>query len=117
MYAWRLIPHPGLMLSETGYGIAYLVWEELVAFGMCIGLLVVFRQVVRAQGRFGKMLAANQYSAYFWHPLLIVGIQMIFLALPLGPLVKFAAVTALGVPVVFAWSWLVRRAPVVRTVL
>jgi hypothetical protein len=48
---------------------------------------------------------------------LIVGIQMAFVALPLGPLVKFIAVTALGVPVVFAWSWLVRRAPAVRAVL
>lgn len=117
MYAWRLIPHPGLAISQKGFAAAYLVWEELVAFGMCIGLLVLFRQAANVQGPFGKMLAANQYSAYFWHPTLIVGIQMVFVALPLGPLVKFIAVTALGVPVVFAWSWLLRRAPAVRAVL
>ena len=117
MYAWRLIPHAGLELSEKGYAAAYLVWEELVCFGMCIGLLVLFRQAANAQGPLGKLLAANQYSAYFWHPTLIVGIQMAFLALPLGPLVKFVAVTALGVPVVFFWSWLLRRAPAVRAVL
>lgn len=45
------------------------------------------------------------------------GIQMLFAVLPLGPVVKFVAVTALGLPVVFAWSWLVRRAPAVRAVL
>ncbi len=117
MYAWRLIPHAGLVLSEKGYAAAYLVWEELVAFGMCIGLLVLFRQAAATQGRFGKMLAANQYSAYFWHPILIVGIQMVFVALPLGPFVKFVAVTAIGVPVVFCWSWLARKIPVVRAVL
>ena len=108
---------PGLPSATVGYAVGYLVWEELVCFGMCIGLLVLFRQAADAQGRFGRLLAANQYSAYFWHPLLIVGIQMAFAALPLGPVVKFVAVTVLGVPVVFAWSWLVRRAPAVRAVL
>ena len=84
---------------------------------MCIGLLVVFRQAANAQGAFGKMLAANQYSAYFWHPVLIVGIQMLFVSLPLGPFAKFAAVTVVGVPIVFLWSWLMRRIPAVRAVL
>jgi hypothetical protein len=116
-YAWALIPHLGLALSGRAWGIAYPIWEELVCFGMCIGLLVLFRELANVQGRFGKMLAATQYSAYFWHPLLIVGIQMVFVALPLGPFVKFIAVTALGVPVVFAWSWLVRKIPGVRRVL
>jgi glucan biosynthesis protein C len=116
-YAWSLLPHSGLTLSPWGFGVVYPVWEELVCFGMCIGLLVLFRQAAAGQGPFGKMLAANQYSAYFWHPLLIVGIQMGFLALPLGPFTKFVAVTALGVPVVFFWSWLMRNIRAVRSVL
>ena len=116
-YAWALIPHGGLALSPRGFAIAYPIWEELVCFGMCIGLLVLFRHAAAGQGPFGRLLAANQYSAYFWHPILIVGIQMGFAALPLGPFVKFAAVTAIGVPVVFFWSWLMRRIPVVRSVL
>jgi glucans biosynthesis protein C len=116
-YAWALIPHSGITLSGRAFGIVYPVWEELLCFGMCIGLLVLFRQTASYQGRFARFLAANQYSAYFWHPMLIVGIQMGFLALPLGPFVKFAAVTALGVPVVFLWSWLMRRIPAIRSVL
>jgi len=116
-YAWSLIPHGGLTLSAQGFSVAYLVWEELVCFGMCIGLLVLFRQAANVQGAFGKLLAANQYSAYFWHPLLIVPIQMAFLALPLEPFVKFVAVTVLGVPVVFFWSWLMRNTRAVRAVL
>ncbi len=114
-YAWALIPHAAI--SPLASGLSYLIWEELVAFGMCIGLLVFFRQVVQAQGRFGKLLAANQYGAYFWHPILIVGIQMAFVSLPLGPFVKFLAVTVVGVPVVFVWSWLMRKTRVVRAVL
>jgi len=116
-YAWALIPHSGITLSGRAFGIVYPIWEELLCFGMCIGLLVLFRQTASYQGRLARFLGANQYSAYFWHPMLIVGIQMGFLALPLGPFVKFAAVTALGVPVVFLWSWLMRRIPAVRSVL
>jgi glucans biosynthesis protein C len=116
-YAWRLVPHAGATLSPLAFAVIYPIWEELVCFGMCIGLLVAFRQGARARGAFARMLAANQYAAYFWHPLLIVGIQVVFLSLPLGPFVKFAAVTAVGVPMVFAWSWLVRRIPAVRAVL
>ncbi len=114
-YAWALIPHGGL--GEAGSAAMYLVWEEVLCFGLCIGLLVLFRQVVTAQGPFGKLLAANQYSAYFWHVVLIVGIQMAFAALPLGPFVKFAAVSLLGVPVVFLWSMLLRKVRIVRAVL
>ena len=116
-YSWSLIPHPSLTLGGPAFGVVYLVWEELVCFGMCIGLLVVFRQAANAQGAFGKMLAANQYSAYFWHPVLIVGIQMLFVSVSLGPFAKFAAVTVVGVPIVFLWSWLMRRIPAVRAVL
>jgi peptidoglycan/LPS O-acetylase OafA/YrhL len=106
-YSWLLIPHAGL--SAQAFSVSYLVWEELIAFGMCIGLLVLFRQAANVQGAFGKLLAANQYSAYFWHPILIVGIQMAVASLPLGPFVKFILVSLVGVPVVFFWSWLVRN--------
>jgi glucans biosynthesis protein C len=114
-YAWALIPHPAI--SPLASGISYLVWEELVCFGMCIGLLVLFRQAANFQGRFGRLLAANQYGVYFWHPVLIVVIQMGFVSLPIGPLAKFLAVTVVGVPVVFLWSWLLRKFRAVRAVM
>ncbi|MGO9309999.1 MAG: acyltransferase family protein [Spirochaetia bacterium] len=115
-YAWSLIPHTAIQMGTQAFAIVSLVWEEVLCFGLCIGLLVLFRQVTTGQGRFGKLLAANQYSAYFWHPLLIVGIQMLIVSLPLGPFIKFVAVTVVGVPIVFFWSWLLRNLRVVRAV-
>ncbi len=116
-YAWALIPHPGVAMSAQVFAIVRPAWEAVLCFGMCIGLLVLFREAAAGQGSLGKFLAANQYSAYFWHPLLIVPIQMGFHALALGPFEKFLAVTVVGVPVVFFWSWLARRIRVVRAVL
>ena len=71
---------------------------------MCIGLTVAFREAANSQGALGKWLADNQYSAYFWHPLLIVPLQMAALGIPASPLGKFALVTVVGVAVVFAWE-------------
>jgi surface polysaccharide O-acyltransferase-like enzyme len=96
---------------------SYPVWESLLCFGMCIGLLVLFREAVTAHGGLARFLADNQYSAYFWHPLLIVPMQMVLLGVVLAPLAKFAIVSAAGVVVVFLWSALVRTVPAVRSIL
>jgi glucans biosynthesis protein C len=114
-YLFALVPHAPV--SRLAYDIGYLLWEELVCFGMCIGLLVAFREVVRGQGALARWLAANQYSAYFWHVLLIVPIQLAAMALPLGSFAKFVLVTIVGVPIVFLWSWLLRLLRPVRAVL
>ena len=90
---------------------------ERPLLGMCIGLLVLFREAINVQGPLGKLLSANQYSAYFWHPLLIVPLQFAIHGLSLNPLVKFALVAAVGVPLVFLWSWASRNLKPVRAVL
>jgi surface polysaccharide O-acyltransferase-like enzyme len=115
-YVWVLVGG-GKGLGKTAFALAYPVWEAVVCFGMCIGLLVLFRELGNGQRALGRFLAANQYSAYFWHPMIVVPIQMAILALPLGPAYKFLLVTAVGVPLVFGWSWLVRRIRAVRAVL
>jgi len=114
-YAWALVPHAAI--SPLANDLSYLVWEELVAFGLCIGLLVLFRQAANVQGPFGRLLSANQYGVYFWHPMLIVLIQMAIVGVPIGPLAKFVAVGLVGVPLVFLWSWLLRKTRAVRAVL
>jgi peptidoglycan/LPS O-acetylase OafA/YrhL len=116
-YAWSLFGRAALPLSPVGHAIVYPIWESILCFGMCIGLLVLFRELVNFQGPVEKFLAANQYSAYVWHPILIVAIQAAILKFPLDPFLKFAIVTAVGVPVVFLWSWAFRNLRPVRAVM
>jgi glucan biosynthesis protein C len=116
-YAYDLALGRFFPLSGTAFDIVRLLWEGLFCCGMCVGLLVLFRQVFHSQGVLGRLLAENQYSAYFWHPLLIVPLQMAFLGVPLAPFPKFVLVTLVGVPVVFLWSHLLRRPRIVRAVL
>jgi glucan biosynthesis protein C len=116
-YAFALGLNRVLALSDTAMGVIYPLWESVLCLGLCIGLTVAFREAANSQGAFGKWLAGNQYSAYFWHPMLIVLLQLAALALPVGPFAKFALVTAVGTAAVFLWSALFRLLAPVRAVL
>jgi len=116
-YAWDQYLGGLLPVSDLAMGIIYPLWEVTLCTGLCIGLLVLFRQVFTFQGALGRLLAENQYSAYFWHVLLIILLQMALVGVRLPPFVKFVLVTVVGVPVVFAWSHLVRRLRFVRSIL
>ena len=50
----------------------YALWESFVVVGVCIGLLVLFRDRWNRQGRLAKGLAANVYTVYLIHPLVLV---------------------------------------------
>jgi hypothetical protein len=116
-YAWDLVPALRPAMGEASFFLVRLLWEGLLCFGMCIGLLTLFRGQAGGRGRLARFLAANQYSAYFWHPIPVVLIQMAALGLPLGPGWKFLLVTAVSVPVVFTWSALARRSKALRGIL
>jgi glucan biosynthesis protein C len=115
-YAYALALHRLVPLSPIAMGVIYPLWEALLCCGLCIGLLVLFRRAADMQNGFGKALARSQYSAYFWHPILIVPLQMAILAVSMPPFVKFLLVTAAAVPLVFLWSRLLLGSRAVRTV-
>lgn len=116
-YAYSLWLHALVPLGATAMGIVYPVWEAILCCGMCIGLVVLFRETLDSQGRLGRLLAANQYAAYVWHPMLIVPLQLGILGLQSPPFAKFAVITAIGVPIVFLWSFFTRQARFMRAAL
>ena len=77
--------------------------------GVCIGLLVLFRQRLNHQGRLAKNLAANVYTVYLIHPLVLVGFAYAFQTVALSPLLKFFISVLILLPLCFLLSNLVRR--------
>jgi peptidoglycan/LPS O-acetylase OafA/YrhL len=116
-YVWRLLPAARFPIGRAAFDRFYPLWEGIVCFGFCIGLTVLFREACTGQGRLMKALGANQYSAYFWHPIIVILLQMAAARLPIGSACKFLIVTAVAIPLVFAWSGFVRRSSTVRKVL
>jgi glucan biosynthesis protein C len=80
-------------------------------------LLVLFRQRWNRQGRLAKSLAANAYTVYLIHPLVLVSFAVAFQAVALYPLLKFAIAVLITLPLCFLVSSLIRKIPLANRVL
>jgi surface polysaccharide O-acyltransferase-like enzyme len=106
-----------LHISREVHGYIYPVWESFLCCGMCLGLLVLFREKLNSQGRLGRLMAANQYAAYLFHVPVVIAIQVAVASAPMSPFTKFVLVTALSVPLTFLLSAAIRTPAFVRRVL
>jgi len=106
-----------LRITREVRGYIYPVWESLLCCGMCIGLLVLFREKLNFQGRWGRLMAENQYAAYLFHVPVVVLIQVAAAGAALSPFTKFALVTAVSVPATFLLSAVIRTPAPMRKVL
>ncbi len=97
--------------------VIYPVWESLLCCGMCIGLLVLFRERLNFQGRWGRRMAENQYAAYLFHVPVVVLIQVAVVNVAVSPFTKFVLVTAVGVPLTFLLSAAIRTPAPARKIL
>ena len=81
------------------------------------GLLVLFRQRWNHQGRLAKGLAANAYTVYLIHPLVLISFAYAFHVVALYPLLKFVIAVLITLPLCFLISSLIRRIPLANRVL
>ena len=95
----------------------YALWESFMVVGVCIGLLVLFRQHWNHQGKLAKNLAANVYAVYLIHPLVLVGFAYAFHTVPMYPLLKFVISVIIVLPLCFLLSNLVRKIPLANRIL
>ena len=95
----------------------YDLWEAFLCCGLCIGLVVLFRERLDRQNGFLKDLAASTYAVYLFHVPVLVALQYGLAHASLGPLIKFLVVTLLAVPITFAMSSAHRRVPLARSIL
>jgi len=130
--AWLLV---GLVLSTcycgfqfAGYAVfkaggptlgafVYALWEAFLCCGLCIGLLVLFRETLNRQGWLAKDLAASTYAVYLFHVPVLVALQYGFGSAALGPLMKFFLVALIAIPATFAIGSALRRIPLARSIL
>jgi peptidoglycan/LPS O-acetylase OafA/YrhL len=111
----RLRPRFGV--TGLRMGIIYPIWEAFLCCGMCIGLIVLFRETLDRQSLWGRRMAENQYAAYLFHVPVVVLAQLAVVGAPLSPFAKFAFVTAVAVPATFLLSALIRAPALARKVL
>jgi glucans biosynthesis protein C len=86
-------------------------WEALICVGLCVGLPVLLRERLARQGALLRWLSPNAYAVYIIHIWVVVALQFALASSSLAPLVKFAIVTLVGVPLCFLLGALLRRLP------
>ena len=97
---------------------AYASWESFVCTGMTIGLLSLFKRKYNAQNRLTKVLSKNAYGVYLIHAPIIVFISYAVQNIILFPLLKFAIVCLISVPLCFIIShYVIIRIPYSNKIL
>jgi glucan biosynthesis protein C len=96
---------------------AYALWDSIVAVGMSLATIVLFRTWFNGTSALGRVLAENSYAVYVIHATLLVYVAYLLRDLALPALVMFVLVSAIVVPACFAVAWLIRRVPLVAKVL
>lgn len=91
--------------------------ESLIAVGLSVGLLTLFRDRWNRQGPLARELAPASYAVYIIHVFPVVVLQVALAEAPLAPLAKFGIVALLALPLCFALGYGLRRLPGVRHVV
>lgn len=96
---------------------AYALWESFMCVSMCIGLIYAFRRYLNQRGRIADFLAPNAYTAYLIHAPVITFVALAFQPVMVYPLLKWALVALVSVPLCFVLSSLIRKLPFTERVL
>ena len=102
----------------TWQSAAFSFWEAFFCVGVCLGLVVLFRDKFNHQGRLERWLSDNSFAVYLFHTPLLIAITLLMRDFEAPKLVKFFCATLLGVVVTYlACSLVFRRVPLLRRVL
>jgi surface polysaccharide O-acyltransferase-like enzyme len=91
--------------------------EALIAVGLIVGLLTLFRERLNRQGALARELASSSYASYVIHIFPVVGLQVALEGSSMPPLAKFGIVALLAVPLTFLLAFGLCRLPGVRRVM
>ena len=113
----EFIPDAVFQGGGTWQSAAYALWDSIVAVGMSLAAITLFRARFNGTSPLGRLMAENSYAVYVIHATLLVYIAYALRDLALPALAMFVVVSAIAVPVCFAVAWLIRRVPLVARVL
>ena len=97
--------------------LVYAVWEQFLALGMIVALLVWFRNRFNRQGKVSREMSSAAYTVYIFHTPIIVFLALLLSQVKLDLGLKFALVAPLALILCFSAGFLVRRLPLAREIL
>lgn len=95
----------------------YVLWDSILAVGICLGLITFFRQAFNREGNLSRILAQQSYAVYILHILVILLIAYLLRGIVLGNLLKFGLAAVIVVPTCFVVAYFVHKIPFASRVL
>jgi fucose 4-O-acetylase-like acetyltransferase len=116
--ALRTHTEPRLFGGWSWQSAALSIWESFFCVGVCLGLIVLFRDKFNRQAKVARWLSDNCFAVYVFHPPLLIAVTLAMRGLEAPKLAKFLLATVLGVAVTYLASSLVfRRVPLLKRFL
>ena len=108
-----------IFFGGTGWqSAAYAFWESFIGVAMSIGLISLFKKKFNKQSKLVRVMSDNAFSVYVFHAPLIIALSLLFVPVTLAPLVKFAVLVLISIPVCFLFTnFVVRKIPYLRKLL
>jgi glucans biosynthesis protein C len=94
--------------------VAYAFWESFFCIGVCLGLLVLFREKYNFQGKIGRFFSENAFAVYVFHAPILVFITLLARNITMYPLLKMILMVIVLVPVCFGFAALIRKIPGIK---
>jgi fucose 4-O-acetylase-like acetyltransferase len=102
----------------TWQSAALSLWESFFCVGMCLGLLVLFRDKFNRQGPLARWFSDNSFAVYMFHSPLLIAVTLALRPFAAPKPLKFLCATVFGSAVTLLASSLVfRRIPGLRRIL
>jgi glucan biosynthesis protein C len=97
--------------------LTYALWEQFICVAIVISLLVWFRRRYDHHGRLARALSASAYAVYICHTPILVFVCLGLRSTDLYPLLKFALVSLICVPLCLLAGGLAKSLPIARRIL
>ena len=94
------------------------LWAALICVGVSLGLIALFREKLNVQRRIARLMSANAFAVYLFHPPILIMLALALSPLAAPAVVKFLLLTAVGLLANFtAAEYVFRRIPLLNRIL
>ena len=97
---------------------AFCIWESLVCVGVCLGLIVLFRDRFNVRNSITQFLSDNAFAIYVIHPPVLIALSRALGGFTASPLLKFGVLTIFSFAAsLFLSAIALRRIPGLKQIL
>lgn len=101
----------------TWQSMAWSLWEPFVCIGLCLKLIVVFRNKHNKETKLNQMMSRNAYAVYILHSIVCVMVSYLLIPVKIYPMLKFFLSAAIAIPACFLTATLVRMIPGLKKII